>query len=136
MGSLSSIAGRKGGLMMGVGGIAAVGAMAFANHAWGAGEIKLGAAADGTGGVPLDGAIGLGGLALAFWKPESKFASYALMAAIGGGGGFAYRVGAAAGDKQASKAHSTSGIAMPPQLAAHFAQPPLRDFAGRVREAA
>jgi len=106
----------------------ASGGIAYLNHKVGAGEIKLGTAADGTGGVPLDGTIGLAGIAFAFWKPESKFASHALAIGLGAAAGFAYRTGAALGDSAAQTAHTAGGPAQvpahrpAPQLAAAFAK--------------
>jgi hypothetical protein len=111
------------------GGAAAIG---FANHKLGAGEIKLAAKADGTGGVPLDAALGFAGIAYSFWKPESKLASHALGLGLGCLSGFAYRTGAAAGDKAAATAqiaaHTTGGVSAigqgrpAPQLSAIFGQ--------------
>lgn len=133
MGALASYAsGKKGQAVAIVEVLGASGGIAYANHRYGAGEMKLGSAADGTGGVPLDGALGLAGIAFAFFKPSSKFSHHALHLGLGAGAGFMYRVGAAKGDAAAqtaaAAAHTTAGqsalvASRPvPQLSAAFAQ--------------
>jgi len=111
--SLHELTTRKGHGILAAEVIAGSGLIAFANHKYGAGEIKLGTAANGSGGVPLDGALGLAGIAYAFWKPTSKFAIHALGLGLGFGAGFAYRTGAAMGDRSAATAtataHTTAG---------------------------
>jgi hypothetical protein len=88
--------------------VGAAGAMGYANHRFGAGEIKLGTSKDGTGGVPLDGSLFLIGHLAAFSGKAGKYASHLHNLANGAGAGFAYRTGADFGDKAASGAGSGS----------------------------
>ncbi len=103
---------------------ASAAAAAYLNHKLGAGEMKLFAKTDGTGGVPVDGTVALLGIGYAFLRPSAKFAPLALGIGIGNLAGFGYRAGAAAGDKAAvtaataPKAISTSGNV--PSLAGHY----------------
>lgn len=99
------------GLMRTVETVAAAGAMGYANHRFGGGEIKIGTAKDGTGGVPLDATLFLAGNLIAFSGKGGKYAEDIHALANGAGAGFAYRTGADFGDKAASGAGggSTSG---------------------------
>lgn len=88
--------------------IGSSGAWGYLNHRYGAGEIKLGAAADGSGGVPADAATFFGLTLLGFMGP-AKYASHAHAIADGSGAAFAYRAGAEKGDA-AAKSTKTSGF--------------------------
>jgi hypothetical protein len=114
--------------------VGASGGIAYLNHRFGAGEIKLGAAKDGTGGVPLDGSLFLVGHLLGFMGTGgSKYTPHLHNLANGFGAGFAYRTGADLGDKAAATAAAggtatTSGqlvggqLVGAPQLAPYFAK--------------
>ena len=115
--------------------------IAYLNHSMGGGEIKLFAQQDGSGGVPLDGTLGLLGIGYAFLRPSSRFARHAFGLGLGLASGFAYRTGAVMGDAAASQAHATAGnipqIAHKPvpQLAPAFAKfsEPVRRTASVAR---
>lgn len=126
--SLEALASHKGWFSAEV--LAGAGVIAYANHALGAGEIKLFSQADGSGGVPLDGTLAVLGIGWAMLRPASRWSRHALAIGLGTGAGFLYRTGAAMGDVSASSAktmtHATAGeVAQMParnvaQLPAHF----------------
>jgi hypothetical protein len=111
--------------------------IAYLNHSMGGGEIKLFAQQDGSGGVPLDGALGLLGIGYAFLRPGSRWAKHSLGLGMGLASGYAYRAGAVMGDAAASKSATAGNIpqitARPvPQLAPHFAKFAVPQTAARV----
>lgn len=117
--------------------VGAAGAMSYVNHRFGHGEMKLMAAADGSGGVPVDG---LGFLLVhlgAFFSP-AKYSEHLHNVANGLGASFAVRAAADKGDKDAAAAQgggaaSTSGPLSFAHTGAYPSLSPYVDhWAGRV----
>lgn len=105
--------------------VGGAGAMGYANHRFGAGEIKIFAAKDGTGGVPLDATLFVAGNLLDFTGKAGKYGEHIANLANGAGAGFAYRTGADMGDKAAASSGQATagqlvGSAGYPQLDAYF----------------